>query len=124
MDTLKSYGLIQTAIDMVGYYGGNMVVSRFAGVSQKPKLEDTVIFGISDIIVRNGAISIYSGNTMFSGNLGKNAYIGVISFILNTGLDMLRGDSIGVVVKENLIKNALGVGTNTAIDMFVPNSYK
>lgn len=124
MDSLKNYGVLQSVIDMGGYYGGNYIVSKGAGVSQMPKIEDTVIFGISDLIIRNGMMTFMQNNSMFAGNIGKNAYIGLISFVLNSGLDLLRGDEIGDTIKKNLIKNAVGVGTNTVIDMVIPVDYK
>jgi hypothetical protein len=121
MDTLQSYGVLQSGVDMLGYYGGNWVVSNYAGVSQKPHIEDTVLFGISDLIIRNGVMTFMSEKSMFAGNIGRNAYIGVVSFILTSGLDLLRGNEIGDTVKKNLIKNAVGIATNSAIDMVVPN---
>jgi hypothetical protein len=86
----------------------------------KPKIDETLIFGISDLLIRNQALSYFSENKMFQGNLGKNAYIGVVSFLLTTGYDLLKQKDLSGALKDNLIKNAVGVMTNTGIDMVIP----
>ncbi len=118
MDNLYNYGAIQTLIDMLGFYGGNIVVSKASSLS-KPKMDETLIFGISDLLIRNQALAMFSENSMFQGNLGRNAYIGLVSFILTTGYDLLKEKELSNAIKDNLIKNAVGVVTNTGIDMVI-----
>jgi len=122
MENLKNYGVLQSVIDSAVFYGANTIVANSASMS-KPKLDETIIFAISDLVVRNGGLSYMSNNAMFQGNLGRNAYIGLISFLLTTGFDFLKGKEVGKSVKDNLIKNAVGVGGNTIVDSFLPVSY-
>ncbi len=122
MESLKNFGVLQTIIDMAGFYGANSLIASTADMS-RPKLDETIIFGISDLLIRNGTLSYMSENKMFSGNLGRNAYIGLVSFILTTGFDLIKSKELGKAAKDNLIKNAIGVGTNTAIDAVLPVGY-
>lgn len=118
MDNLYNYGVVQTLVDMAGFYGGNTIAASAADMS-KPKLDETIIFGISDLLIRNQALSMFSNNEMFKGNFGRNAYIGLVSFLLTTGYDLLKQRELSKALKDNLIKNAIGVGSNTVIDLFI-----
>ncbi len=123
LESGKNYGIQQTLIDGVGFYIGNSIVSSAASLS-KPKIDETVIFMISDLLIRNGYINWYSDAKGFSDNLGKNAYIGVSSFLLTTLYDLIRSKDISGAIKDNLVKNAVGVATNSVVDMVISKSYR
>lgn len=123
LETGKNYGVQQTLIDGVGFYFGNSIVSSASSIS-KPKIDETVIFMISDLLIRNGYITWYKDMTGFQDNLGKNAYIGVASFLLTTLYDMIKSKGVGDSIKDNLVKNAVGVATNSLVDMAISKSYR
>lgn len=121
---MQSYGAIQTLIDTVTFYVSNSIVSSGAG-SAKPKIDETIIFGVADMLVRNNFLGIdaYTNAGKMGGNLGKNAYIGIISFTITNFYDLIQGKEFGRVIKDNLIKNAVGVAGNTGVDLILSRKY-
>ena len=114
---MMSYGVQQSVIDTATFYLANSVIIS------KPKMDETLIFGISDLLVRNGWITWYKDSTGFKDNVGKNAYIGLASFATTTIYDLIKGKDATSAIKDNLMKNAIGVGGNVVVDMVISKKY-
>lgn len=117
MENMMGYGVQQSLIDTVTFYLAN------AAITSKPKMDETLIFGASDLLVRNGWITWYKDSPGFSDNFGKNAYIGLASFAVTTLYDLIRSKDASAAIKDNLMKNAIGVGGNIVVDMVISKKY-
>ena len=124
MNVINSYGIVPSIIDAAGFYVGNYGVHKLAPSIPKANAMHTIIFGISDLIVRNGMVTMWKANTFFNGEVGRNAYIGVIATVFNTIADVVKDKELGNALTNNLINAAVGVATNSILDKFVvPESY-
>lgn len=126
IDSLNSWGLTQSLIDMVGFFGGNYVANEVASAVPKVGLGKTLIFGISDLLVRNGTVDWLKAEKFFEkgkGNIGTNMYIAFIAFLAMSGADILKGKELGNSIYNNLFHNAIGFGTNEVIDRIIPAKY-
>lgn len=124
MENLRSYGAIQSLLDTATFYVANSAVSSGVG-SSKPKIDETIIFLLADMLVRNNFLGMdaYVNAGKMGGNFGKNAYIGLISFVITNFYDLIQGKEFGRYIKDNLIKNAVGVGGNTIVDLLLSKKY-
>ena len=125
MENMRGYGVQQSLIDAVTFYFANSVVSGTTGTA-KPKFDETVIFGISDLLIRNNitGMNSYINAGKMGGNYGQNALIGVVSFVITNFYDLIQGKEFGRVIKDNLIKNAVGVVGNSGVDMVLSRKYQ
>lgn len=123
MDTVKKYQVAQSLIDAVAFYVGNYALDSYL---KEPhvKLDKAVIFGLVDLLIRNGQITFARDKLpeIKSQVFKNNAYIALVSFAASTAYDMVRGGhSLSNSVKKNLIYNAIGFGSNSILDKFVLN---
>ena len=117
MNLSSEYGITQSVIDMAGFYTGNYIAHKISSDIKKANGMHTIVFGIADLVVRNNdALTVMQNYKIFSGNVGQNAYIGLVAFVGNSLIDLLKNKSFGDAVKDNLISSAIGVATNTIID--------
>lgn len=123
MDTLINYGITHSAIDSLGYFGGNMLAHKISSELPKANATHTIGFFVSDLLIRNGTISMWSENALFKGATGRNAYIALLSFLINSGVDLIKGTEAGNAIYRNLIMSAISIPTNSAIDMVIPSQY-
>jgi len=123
METVNKYGITHTVIDMLGFYGGNMIMHNASTFADTPSAEKTLIFGVSDLLVRNGFISYGDKSVPFSGQLQKNTYIALVSFLLASGYDLIKSRDFSKALMKNLITNAIGLGSNQIIDMIIDPNY-
>lgn len=124
METIEKYKIIHSLIDIAGYFGGNYAVHKLAD-TPKPKMTDTAIFGISDIIVRNSNIfDPLTSKMPFSEKTKNNESIALVSFLLNTVYDVAMKDkSLSKNIIDNAIKNGISLLTNMGIDKVIPPEY-
>lgn len=123
MDSLKKFSIIHAAIDVLGYYGGNYGLHKLADTSA-PKMRDTAIFGISDLLVRNFSQLDYLSNKLPGGkSMQRDSAIAILSFVLNSVVDSVKGKEISKALVNNAIKNGIGFGTNMIIDKAIPKEY-
>lgn len=122
----NSWGVTQSLIDMAGFFGGNYLAHEVSGAIPKVGAGKTLIFGISDLLVRNGTVDWMKMEKFFDkgkGNLGQNMYIAFIAFLAMSGIDLLKGKELKHIIYNNLFHNAIGLGTNEVIDRIIPAKY-
>ena len=124
MSSPMHYGISQSVIDVVGFGGANYILHKASPSHMpKPTMPKVVIFGLSDLAIRNGWINWMSKVDPFSsiqsGNARLNGNIALTSFALATLLDLARGHEFGKSAINNLILNAVGFGSNELLDRFI-----
>jgi hypothetical protein len=126
METIKKYEIYQTLIDMAGFYLGNYIADKSMG-EPTAKMDKTLIFGISDLLIRNGQVTLFRDKLpeIQSQYIKNNAYIALISFAASVIYDVgFKSSEIKNALKKNAIYNAIGFGSNVIIDKFiVPKDY-
>lgn len=127
------YGLSQSLIDVIGFGTGNYILHKASPSHMpNPSVPKIVIFGLSDLAIRNHWLSfIYDftnpltkDSTAPNSNIKTNAAIGLTSFVVASILDLVRGHEFGKAVVNNLILNGVGVATNEFLDrVLIPKEY-
>lgn len=118
-----SNGIPQSLIDMLAFYSGNYVAHKTSGTFPKPNIEKTIVWGASDLLIRQGFITFWMNKLPFSGTVNRNAYIGFISFLGDTLIDIIKGKDLATGMKNNLLLNGMGIFTNTIVDYVIPERY-
>jgi len=123
MDILSkssNFGLTQSLIDTLGFWAVNYIGHEVTDEIHKPKMDKLVIFLGSDLLIRNKLITYWKDK--FVNDKGyesidmTNAYISSTSFLFGTIYDIIRSKPPGAALANNLVSNALGLGTNIVID--------
>lgn len=123
LERSNTYGVTQSLIDAVGFWGINYVGNAVSNEIPKAKTDKTIIFLASDIMVRNEWITFWKNKFLEGkGSISMtNAYISLVSLILGTLYDLLRDKNLGEAFMKNLINNALGMLANIGIDNLMTN---
>lgn len=122
------YKVINSIIDTVAFYVGNYAVHSVAK-TPAPHMRHTVLFLIADFIVRSGYLThkeVYEALPEHAPiNLRQDTFISLLYVLLGSAYDAVaeRGN-FGSVIKNNVIFGAVGLGTNLAVDYFIPITYK
>jgi hypothetical protein len=118
--TVKEYQVMQTLVDMAAFYGSNYLLDKSIDETTiKP--DKVMIFGLADILVRNGQITYWQDKITGFGNIVKNnSYIALVSFVSAIAYDIvIKRAEFGTAIKKNAIYNAIGLGTNIAVDKLI-----
>ena len=114
-----SYKFANTLIDMVGFYAGNWIVHEGIKSSPSPDMIKTIIFGGSDLYVRNSGPWFSIPVIPTTGNFVQNGQIAGISFVVAALVDLFKGKKAGKAIIDNLVLNAVGIATNEVIDRVI-----
>jgi hypothetical protein len=123
---IMSYGVVQSLIDGVVFFGSNKVVLSLAKSGTKVGMVDTLVFTIGDIVIRqtpwigptSGSIALLSRPQW-----GMNAAIAGTFLVVNTIVQAVMGRDVGTAIEKSLIKAAVGFGGNATVDFFLRSAY-
>jgi hypothetical protein len=115
------YKIPYVLADMIAFYGANYAVDKLIVDISNVHLKQTIIFGISDLLVKNQWIATSSiapeNIDPMTRSVIRSGAVASTSFIAATLFDItLGGSSFFVALKRNLVLNAIGFGSNLALD--------
>lgn len=123
---ILSYGIVQSIIDGVVFFGSNKVVLSLAKSGTKVNLTDALIFTVGDALLRQTPWigPSFGGNALMTRpQWGMNAAISAAYIVVNTLVQGFMGKEIGASIEKSLIKGAIGFGGNAGVDFFMRSAY-
>lgn len=127
LEKTTTYGMTQSAIDTLAFFGVNYLGNSLSPQVPKPKADKVIIFFASDMMVRNDWISYWKNKIVGEKKTSialNNAYIAAVSLVLGTLYDLLKNKNLGEAFTKNLINNGLGLLGNVVVDnLMIDKSY-
>jgi len=117
MSLIESSNIFNIAIDILGFWGRNMLVHKATSKLQVPKGKHVIAYGIADFLVRKGW-NLQLGKLIEENNDPKMkqdilvAILGAIGGMIVDGGEPL----------ENLYRGAVGLGANYILDAALPST--